>query len=339
MATPLHPRASNRKGSRSLSPIRCSARDRSKGVAVRTRHPPRGAAISPISHSRGGKRYLGRGNKVAAKASIVWCRVLRSMTTFETARSSTNNGAAEAVDMPRRQVIAVAVLMCVPLPLLSLTATLVPLPEIVERAAATFVSVAGPVADSEERLIREKPVAVRSVEITYSPSEQAPVSALAGRTRRAESRPAAHRAPARRAASTVAVQADASRSRAMLAEASGGAAEPTTTSPAKTKNDPPTKGNPSKAAKTGRGSASARTPTRRGQGGDRGSAGARSGGRTNGRGAVEATPTGSSTQGGTSPPGSGNGQANQPTPNPGAGSSSSPVPSPASGANNGPGKP
>jgi len=94
------------------------------------------------------------------------------MSTFGTPMSMTTTGTAEAVALSRRNLAAIAILACVPLPLLSLGAMAVPLPQFVERAAASFMSLAAPVLDGEGPVIRERAVAVRSVEIVYTPREQ-----------------------------------------------------------------------------------------------------------------------------------------------------------------------
>ncbi len=86
--------------------------------------------------------------------------------------SMTTTGSTEAVALSRRNLAAIAILACVPLPLLSLGAMAVPLPQFVERAAASFMSLAAPVLDSDGPVIRERRVAVRSVEIVYTQHEQ-----------------------------------------------------------------------------------------------------------------------------------------------------------------------
>lgn len=91
---------------------------------------------------------------------------------------ATSNGwkapaSAEAVSLPRRHVVAIAALACIPLPLLSLGAALVPLPQLLERAAASFVAIAVP-SSGDERLIREK-TASSALEIVYRSDEPASV--------------------------------------------------------------------------------------------------------------------------------------------------------------------
>ncbi len=83
--------------------------------------------------------------------------------------------------MSRPQVVALALLTCVPIPLLSLAATVVPLPEMLERAAATFVPFVPPtLGDDEGRVARESASAVRTLGIVHRPSEQS-ASSLAPR--------------------------------------------------------------------------------------------------------------------------------------------------------------
>lgn len=102
--------------------------------------------------------------------SIMWRQgFLRLMSTFATPKSWTTAGTAEAVALPRRHLVAIAILMCVPLPLFSLAAAVVPLPQMVERVAATFISIAAPALDGDGSVIRESRIAVRSVEIVYAP--------------------------------------------------------------------------------------------------------------------------------------------------------------------------
>ncbi len=105
------------------------------------------------------------------------------MDTIATRQRWAASRASEAVALSRPQVIALAVLTCVPIPLLSLAATVVPLPQILERAAATFVPFVAPtLGDDEGRVARESASAVRALGIVHRPSEQS-VSSLAPRTR------------------------------------------------------------------------------------------------------------------------------------------------------------
>ncbi len=89
--------------------------------------------------------------------------------------------AAEAVALSRPQVVALALLTCVPIPLLSLAATVVPLPQVLERAVATFVPFVAPtLGDDEGRVARESASAVRALGIVHRPYEQS-VSSIAPR--------------------------------------------------------------------------------------------------------------------------------------------------------------
>jgi hypothetical protein len=67
----------------------------------------------------------------------------------------------------RLRSISVALLACVPLPLLSLGAMLLPIPDLAERAAANFAPF---LESSGERVVRER-VAARTLEIRVDPSE------------------------------------------------------------------------------------------------------------------------------------------------------------------------
>jgi len=103
------------------------------------------------------------------------------MDTIATPQRWATPRAAEAVALSRPQVVALALLTCVPIPLLSLAAMVVPLPQILERAAATFVPFVAPtLGDDEGRVARESASAVRALGIVHRPSEQS-VSSLAQR--------------------------------------------------------------------------------------------------------------------------------------------------------------
>ena len=119
------------------------------------------------------------------------------MSTFATPKGWTAARTAEAVVLPRRHLLAIAVLMCVPLPLLSLAAIVVPLPQLVERAAATFISIAAPTLDGEGPVIRESKIAVRSPEIVYDSLEQHALPQMDDASPRAGSAAAARGIPAR----------------------------------------------------------------------------------------------------------------------------------------------
>ena len=101
------------------------------------------------------------------------------MNELMTPESRAAPRAAEAVDLSYRQIIALALVACIPIPLLSLAATVVPLPQILERAAASFVPFVAPtLGDDEGRVARESASAVRALGIVHRPYEQS-VSSLA----------------------------------------------------------------------------------------------------------------------------------------------------------------
>ena len=58
-----------------------------------------------------------------------------------------------SVELTHRQIAGIILLACVPLPVLSLAATVVPLPEMVERAAARFIPFAPPTLGDESRRV------------------------------------------------------------------------------------------------------------------------------------------------------------------------------------------
>lgn len=80
---------------------------------------------------------------------------------------------AEAVVLSRRHVLVLALLSCIPLPLLSIGATLAPLPNVAERVAATLVPFVDPtLGENEGRVARERDAASGYVEIQLRPSER-----------------------------------------------------------------------------------------------------------------------------------------------------------------------
>ena len=270
------------------------------------------------------------------------------MITFGTTRSSTTNGAAEVVDMPRRHVVAIAVLMCVPLPLLSLAATVMPLPQIVQRAAATFISITVPVVGSDDPLLREKAAPVRRVEITYESSEQTPVVAVARRPKHAKTQTQV-RTTHRSHSSKAAVQVDAGGGVQASGETSPSAetTDPPTSGPADDQHgpdasiDPPT--SPTAGSSGGRGQSGGDAGGGGSGGGGSGgeSPGSSSGGESSGGGSADDSSGGGSSGGdgsgggsGANPteppahgrdnPGGSNGRVEQPAPGPG----SEPVPQP-----------
>jgi hypothetical protein len=76
------------------------------------------------------------------------------MDRLATSTSWATATTAEAVALPRRHVLAVAALVCIPIPLFSIGAMLLPLPQLLERAAASFVSIAAP-SSGKPHVIRE----------------------------------------------------------------------------------------------------------------------------------------------------------------------------------------
>ena len=101
------------------------------------------------------------------------------MSNLATPNGWTTAGTAEAVSLPRRHLLAIAILMCVPLPVLSLAATVVPLPQMLERAAATFATIATPALRGDASVIRERTVVVGQIEIQYQPLEHPPTTTKA----------------------------------------------------------------------------------------------------------------------------------------------------------------
>jgi hypothetical protein len=78
------------------------------------------------------------------------------MSGFATPLGVTAPATAAAVSVPRRHVLVIALAACIPLPLLSVGAALLPLPQMLERATATFLSFATPSDDRTRGLIREQ---------------------------------------------------------------------------------------------------------------------------------------------------------------------------------------
>jgi hypothetical protein len=254
--------------------------------------------------------------------------------------------------MPRRHVVAIALLLCVPLPLLSLAATVIPLPQIVQRATATFISIAVPVVD-DGPLMREKTAAVRPVEITYEPSER-----VRAATAVRPNRPAAQ-ARARTArpsgSSQAAVQIDAGGGHH---GASGEKSPPRETTDRPTSGeapaddqtgpgasaDPPISTTPAPAGGHGPsggissgGSSGEGNPGGGSGGGGSGSGGDPSGGSSgdgsgggspSGGDSGEVKPTDPPDHGRDDPPGGGNGKSDAPGSDPGSGPAPQPEPSP-----------
>ena len=98
--------------------------------------------------------------------------------------------AAEAVTLSRGQVWLLAFLICVPVPVLSYAAGVVPLPEMLERAAASFAPLFSAAESGEVRLVRaDGSGSVEALAIRYLPSpekgEQADAVTAAPATHRA----------------------------------------------------------------------------------------------------------------------------------------------------------
>jgi hypothetical protein len=67
-----------------------------------------------------------------------------------------------SVELTRRQIAGIVLIACVPLPLLSLATTVVPLPQLVERAAARFIPfVPATLEDERTRVVRAAPARAR----------------------------------------------------------------------------------------------------------------------------------------------------------------------------------
>jgi len=93
--------------------------------------------------------------------------------------------AAATAGLTRRQIVAVALLTCGPLPLFSLVATVGPLPDLVERVAARLVPFAqGTLGGDEGRVIRERAALAGSLDdLLDSPTGRAATSAAPDTTR------------------------------------------------------------------------------------------------------------------------------------------------------------
>jgi len=271
------------------------------------------------------------------------------MSAFVTPTCSTAVGTAEAVVLPRRHLLALAILMCVPLPALSLAATVVPLPRILERAAATFATLTAPALGGDASVIRESTVAVGSVEIEYEPLERPSTATARAQSQQADGQPA-RGAPAQRPFAPTKTGADAGGSPAATVdpaseagdepvdtgttgsgdgptesgEAGTPAAEPGDHAPGPTpKAEPPTSTNPApnQSGGTGGSKGSGGTGGSKGTGGSGGSGGSKdpgSGSQKPPSGGGAPSDPGS----GATPPGAGNGA-------PGGGSGSPPESPPA----------
>jgi len=81
------------------------------------------------------------------------------------ATSDAASRAAKTAGLSRRQVVALALLTCAPLPLFSLAATVVPLPDLVERVAARLFPFAPVTLGGDEgHVVRERAALVGSLD-------------------------------------------------------------------------------------------------------------------------------------------------------------------------------
>lgn len=104
------------------------------------------------------------------------------MSDLATPRSWAARDTAEAVTVPQRHLLLLALLMCVPLPLLSVVATVVPLPEIVERAAANMVPFAEPPLPDGKTPTVTHPSRSKRAEITAAGQSAATPTLTSGET-------------------------------------------------------------------------------------------------------------------------------------------------------------
>lgn len=94
-------------------------------------------------------------------------------------RTSTNNPvprAANAIELTRAQILGATLLACIPLPLFSLATTVVPLPEVIERVAASFIPFASPtLPEQPDRVVRPRAEGVRTVQRPERSQQSTPV--------------------------------------------------------------------------------------------------------------------------------------------------------------------
>lgn len=108
---------------------------------------------------------------------------MNDLTTPEKAASRT----ADTAGLSRRQVLALVLFTCAPLPLFSLAATVVPLPDLIERVAARLVPFAVTTLGGDEgRVVRERAVLVGSVDDLPHPLARRVVTAAEPNTTRAD---------------------------------------------------------------------------------------------------------------------------------------------------------
>src|SRR6185437_14984238 len=100
------------------------------------------------------------------------------MRDIEIATDTTARGAGRAVELTRRQLIILALLACVPLPLLSVATTVIPFPEIIERAAAQFLPFGEATASAD--LAYATPGRDRATGVRKAPVHVAQLSAASG---------------------------------------------------------------------------------------------------------------------------------------------------------------
>ena len=80
--------------------------------------------------------------------------------------------AVRSVELTRRQIAGIVLIACVPLPLLSLATTVIPLPQLVERAAARFIPFVPPTLEDEpKRVVRAAPTRARPADTSRRRSE------------------------------------------------------------------------------------------------------------------------------------------------------------------------
>ena len=138
-----------------------------------------------------------RGDVVTSHNTIVRHEA-PAMSVMTTPEHFSAPSSAGTTTFRGRHVALLALLVCVPVPLFSLGATVVPLPGLVVRAVATFAPFVSPiVGDDQGRAVRQQAVAVEALEIQLRPAERvsAPAPAKVVRTRGAVPKPTRKQAP------------------------------------------------------------------------------------------------------------------------------------------------
>ena len=223
--------------------------------------------------------------------------------------------AAEAVALSRRQICLLALVVCVPVPLLTYAAGTIPLPEMLKRVAASFAPLFAPLETSDVRRTRADS-SVEPLAIRYLPSRVGAEAELAA--------PPAH--------DTVAGRATASRRRQSIARAAedgpsqtSGGDTTTAADPNPTPQEPSTPPDAPQPLPPGRPDAgpdtsapdsppstpSPGTPTGHGGGGGAGAGGSGQGSQGGGSGGAAGTPSTGNGSGGSppvSPPAQGPGE-------------------------------